>query len=329
MSTNERPLIGINGVLIAGDSPQLKLATRYANAVLKAGGIPVALAPIGGPGDIERLLERIDGLLLSGGDDFDTLRLGLGPVHPAAELVPSEKQDWDFELARRAIALDVPVLGICYGMQLLGLLEGAHIHQHLPDDRPGSREHRGGVEHAVAIEPESKLARILGEREVTVVSRHHQALSQVEPPWSVNARDDERLIEGIERARHPFAIGVQWHPELAPEGSAHDRLFRALVGAAAIRATRRALTTTAHLASARTTLDESDAKRSVLEHSENLSESDRSRMHAERSVRRSDVDVAHASSDRSASTARPPTSEPLPATSSSPARASKSRRTPH
>ena len=252
MTSAERPLIGINGVLIVGDSPQLKLATRYANAILKAGGIPVALAPIGGPGDIERLLERIDGLLLSGGDDFDTGRLGLGPVHPAADLVPTEKQDWDFELARRAIALDVPVLGICYGMQLLGLLEGAHIHQHLPDDRPGSREHRGGVEHAVAIEPASKLARIVGERELTVVSRHHQALSRVAPPWSVNALDDEGLIEGIERAQHSFAIGVQWHPELASEGSAHDRLFRALVGAAAIRATRRALAAPERVVSSRT-----------------------------------------------------------------------------
>lgn len=259
MTSAERPLIGINGGLIAGESPQLKLATRYANAILKAGGIPVALAPIGGPGDIQRLLERIDGLLLSGGDDFDTRRLGLGPVHPAADLVPSEKQDWDFELARHAIALDVPVLGICYGMQLLGMLEGAHIHQHLPDDRPGSREHRGGVEHAVAIEPGSKLARILGERETTVVSRHHQALSRVEPPWSVSARDDEGLIEAIERAQHPFAIGVQWHPELAPEGSAHDRLFRALIGAAAIRATRRALAASAPTLSAQAS-SRADAK---------------------------------------------------------------------
>jgi putative glutamine amidotransferase len=241
MERVERPLIGINGVLVASDSPQMKLATRYANAVLKAGGIPVALTPVGAPRDIERMLGRIDGLLLSGGDDFDTQRLGLGPVHPEAELVPAAKQDWDFELARQAIAARVPVLGICYGMQLLGLAEGARIHQHLPDDRPGSQEHRGGARHAVKLGAGSKLAHVLGVSEIDVVSRHHQALSQVRAPWKAGAFDREGLIEGIERADHPFAIGVQWHPELSEEGSAHDRLFRALVGAAAIAASQRAL----------------------------------------------------------------------------------------
>lgn len=263
MASNVRPLIGINGVLISGESPQLKLATRYANAVLKAGGIPVALTPIGGPSDIERMLERIDGLLLSGGDDFDTLRLGLGPIHPEADPVPSQKQDWDFELARKALARGVPVLGICYGMQLLGLAEGARIHQHLPEDRPGSREHRGGVQHPVEIDPGSRLARILGERAVTVVSRHHQALSEVGAPWTVSATDPEGLIEGIERAGHPFAVGVQWHPELAEEGDPQDRLFRGLIGAAAIAAARRELGGRAALEETPTVLHGSGAEASV------------------------------------------------------------------
>jgi len=237
----ERPLIAINGLLVAGDSPKLQLATRYANAVLKAGGVPVALTPLGGPGDVERMLERVDGLLLSGGDDFDVQRLGHGATHPSAVLVPGEKQDWDFVLARLALARGTPVLGICYGMQLLGLAEGGRMHQHLPDDRPGCQEHRDNALHSVRFEPGSKLARLYGQDEVTVVSRHHQALASVGPGWSVTARDGEGLIEGIERAQHPFALGVQWHPELAPEGSAHDRLLRGLIGAAAIASTQRAL----------------------------------------------------------------------------------------
>lgn len=241
MALHDRPLIAINGLLVPGDSPQLKLATRYANAVLKAGGVPVAIPPIGGPSDVERLVERVDGLLLSGGDDFDTTRFDLGPVHPKANLTPAEKQEFDVALARAAIDRRVPVLGICYGMQLLGLVEGARIFQHLPEDRPGRREHSGGVVHAVTVDEGTRLARIYRERTFEVVSRHHQALAGVRAPWRASAHDDEGLIEAIERAEHPFAIGVQWHPEIAHEGSAHDRLFQSLVGAAAIHATQRML----------------------------------------------------------------------------------------
>ena len=232
------PLIAVNGLLETGERPALKLANRYCEAVLSAGGIPVAIPPIGGPDDVRRMLESVDGLLLTGGDDFDMERLGRGATHPAAVVTPPAKQDFDVALAQAALESGIPVLGICYGMQLLAVVEGGDMYQHLPEDRPGSQEHRNGAIHAVAVEPGSRLGAVLGVERMDVVSRHHQAVAAAPAAWRVCARDGEGLVEAIERPDHPFALGVQWHPELAQRGSADERLFHALVQASLERERR-------------------------------------------------------------------------------------------
>jgi gamma-glutamyl-gamma-aminobutyrate hydrolase PuuD len=212
---------------------------RYARAVAWAGGLPLGLVATPGFDFAEHarcLMQRLDGLLISGGDDFETEPLGLGPTHPEAVPVPRVKQDFDVALARAALDAGLPVLGICYGMQCLGLAEGATLFQHLPEDRPGARDHRGDREHGVRALEGTKLAELMGLEDSSVVSRHHQALRSVASPWRISATDDEGGIEAIERRNHPFALGVQWHPELPdptfPGGSLQGRLFEALIEAA-------------------------------------------------------------------------------------------------
>lgn len=236
-----RPWIAIVGELVSevvgGERSETRLSQRYVQAVERAGGAPfvVAYGELGGQAE---LLERADGLVFSGGDDFDTARLGLGPTHPAAKPVPGLKQDFDLALARRALAAGLPTLGICYGMQLLALGTGGRLFQHLPDDRPGHASHSGGVRHAVRLAPASKLRALTGVARLEVISRHHQAVATVGPDWRVSGTDDEDLIEAIERVDHPFALGVQWHPELADDPP-QARIFAGLVEAGRRRAEAR------------------------------------------------------------------------------------------
>ena len=232
-----RPWIAIVGELVEAERTETRLSQRYAEAVERAGGLPFVVAYGAIEGQAE-LLERVDGLLISGGDDFDTARLGLGPTHPAAKPVPARKQDYDVALVRHALAAGLPTLGICYGMQLLALAEGGRLFQHLPEDRPDARAHSGGVRHAVHLAAPSKLRMLTGTARLEVISRHHQAVDACDAPWRVAGVDDEDLIEAIERDGHPFAIGVQWHPELSDD-PAQARLFTGLVEAARRRVAAR------------------------------------------------------------------------------------------
>ncbi len=212
------PLIAINALFHAED-PMLRLRQRYVDAVRRAGGLPVALASHHGPdgerdAEIDAILDRIDGLLLTGGDDFHAGPLGLGATHPAADATYLPKQEFDLALTRAAVARDLPVLGICFGMQCLGLVGGATLLQDIPSARPDAREHRDSAIHDVLPRKGTKLAGILGIGPVPVVSRHHQALRTIPPPWIVSAMDDENLVEAIEHPERRFALGVQWHPEI-------------------------------------------------------------------------------------------------------------------
>lgn len=228
-----RPLVGINVGVYHDDRHRAEYPVRYADAVRRAGGQPVAIFPSSDVEECAAVVRRLDGLLLSGGDDFDTEALGLGATHPEASPVPLYKQDADLALVRAALEARLPVLGICYGMQLMALARGGSLLQHLPEDRPGCQQHWKDARHPVEVADGSRLAQLVGAGALTTLSRHHQAIDAPGEGFAVTARDGEGLVEAIEDPALEFAIGVQWHPELSVDDADEDarqaRLFEELV----------------------------------------------------------------------------------------------------
>ena len=228
-----QPLIGIppcldeRGRWKAGRSYQY-IDVAYARAVEQAGGAPLYL-PL--QADAETLAARIGGLLLPGGDDFP-------PETPYPEgvrfdLVPVAQVAFDRRLLAAALARGLPVLAICYGMQLLALHHGGSLHHHIPSDVPEAGPHRlpePDGRHVVRIAPGSRLAAALGVAEDLVNSLHHQGVTEPGAGLRACARSKDGLIEAIERAEPPFCVGVQWHPEKMQDPH-RERLFRAFVAA--------------------------------------------------------------------------------------------------
>ncbi|HXZ85175.1 MAG TPA: gamma-glutamyl-gamma-aminobutyrate hydrolase family protein [Myxococcota bacterium] len=199
----------------------------YARAIERAGGVALYL-PL--QDDPQGLVARIDALLVPGGDDL--LPPQPYPAHVRFDPVPPRQLAFDTALLAAALARGIPVLGICYGMQLLALARGGRLHYDLATDVPGAVAHRLGAceTHPVLVEPGSRLAAITGARELRVSSRHHQAVSEPGSGLRVCARAADGVIEAIE-AEDGFQLGVQWHPE-GQDDAESEALFRAFVAAA-------------------------------------------------------------------------------------------------
>jgi putative glutamine amidotransferase len=203
------------------------LHATYVAATERAGGIAVLLPPQAAGAD--EVLDRVDGLVLTGGADVDPLRYGEAPGERTS--APRVLRDqWETVLARDALDRGLPLLAICRGLQIVNVALGGSLHQHLPDLTGDERHQPGpGVFGTVNVhtEPGTRTAELIGPR-TRVRCHHHQALARLAPGLTVTGRADDGTVEAVEVPGQAFALGVQWHPE---ENGEDTRLFAALVDA--------------------------------------------------------------------------------------------------
>ncbi|HJN23955.1 MAG TPA: gamma-glutamyl-gamma-aminobutyrate hydrolase family protein [Rhodospirillales bacterium] len=214
--------------------PCYSLRANYAAAVIRAGGLPVALAHASGLA--ETYLGLIDGLVVTGGDfDIDPSLFGAASRHPTVK-TKDERTDFEMTISKAALERDTPVLGICGGQQLLHVALGGTLIQHIPDKIRGAIAHeqpnpRDEAGHDVTIARGTLLHDIVGVPRMAVNSAHHQAAMEAPAGVVVNAVAADGVIEGIETPGKRFCLGVQWHPEFAISDG-DTRIFAAFVKAA-------------------------------------------------------------------------------------------------
>lgn len=204
------------------------IPSDYVDAIEQAGGRPLLVPPAAD--GVEETLDALDAVVFTGGSDLDPELYGEQP-HPETTGVVRSRDDAELALLRGALERDMPVLGICRGIQVLNVALGGDLYQHVPDlvGHEGHKHDPPGefVEHAVRIEPSSRLAGMLGER-ASVKSHHHQGVHRLGEGLVESARADDGIVEAVEAPGKRFAVGVLWHPEAGRD----PRLFDALVAEA-------------------------------------------------------------------------------------------------
>lgn len=230
-----KPIIGIGTDVQSpsGERERAFVYLTYVEALRRAGAIPVLIPPQ--PENAAELVNELDGVLLAGGFDCDPSLYGEDP-HPTVEPMDTRRQMNDVTLAKAARDHGIPVLGICLGVQVMNVAAGGSLVQDIASQVETEIEHASEPEdrarHEVIVEGGTTLSNILGERELTVNSSHHQAIGRIGEGLRVTAHAPDGVIEGLEDPRHPFYLGVQWHPEdMGGENSASS-LFGAFVDAA-------------------------------------------------------------------------------------------------
>ncbi|MGZ8444256.1 MAG: gamma-glutamyl-gamma-aminobutyrate hydrolase family protein [Candidatus Binatia bacterium] len=240
------PLIGITSDLAGAEwggtaEPLYFLAQRYVKAIVNAGAIALILPPAPSSIALRRLLARLDGLVLSGGNfDIHPSYYGEKPL-AGLGTIKAERSNFELDLTAAALKQDLPLLGICGGAQAINVALGGSLYQDIGAQVADAQEHQQSRKtvkrgHRISIQPRTLLRKIVGRSHAEVNTTHHQAVKTLGRGLIVNAVAGDGVVEGIESTRHAFVIGVQWHPELlAPRQRHQRRIFVALVACAARR----------------------------------------------------------------------------------------------
>jgi putative glutamine amidotransferase len=229
-----RPVIGIT--MDYGDKPkQYMLPYDYTTSVERAGGLPWPLPFKSDLSLIPEFVDRLDGILFSGGDDLDPALFG-ETRHPNAEPIDPDRQRFELALIAEVEKRRMPALGICLGCQLMNVHRGGSLNQFLPDEqRDEALEHRrlapgdSTRRHAVKLEPGTRLAAAVGKGEISVNTRHKQSVNRTGKGLRVIAKAPDGVVEAIEDPSHPFFMAVQWHPENLSNEPEHLAPFKLLV----------------------------------------------------------------------------------------------------
>lgn len=227
------PLVGIT-TYGRGEKNRFMLPGEYIDSVRRAGGIPLLVPP--GDERLDEIPKILDAVIFTGGGDLDPGLYG-GNHHETVYMVDPERDGTELALANRVFDMELPILAICRGAQVLNVCGGGTLIEHLPDEVGEIVAHRAPprepIHHAVRVKKDSKLAAILQATEFSCASWHHQAIRDVAPDFKVVAYAPDGTIEGLELRSHRWLYAVQWHPELtAAQDPVQQRLFDALVAAA-------------------------------------------------------------------------------------------------
>ena len=222
-----KPLVAVSPSVNMNED-EIMLKRAYFSAVFNAGGIPMATDLSG----TKEIIKNADGIILSGGGAIDAELTGDVADKATQGQVSRLRDEYEFELMKYAVKNNIPVLGICRGMQVIGAYFGAHIIQHMEGHK--QKEEKNVSSHYVNVKDGTLLHKIIGENRLKVNSYHHQAVGKGFR-GTISAVSDDGFAEAVEPDGEAFILGVQWHPELLTEYREHQRIFSEFIKAAAIK----------------------------------------------------------------------------------------------